>query len=180
MSAFPPSPIDGQVCWLTASQIFTWSAQYNAWLPPSLARAPGMDPNCRTWFLGNDTQVSSSGGWTAVMDTGVIGAPGQRWKISAALHGYTGGAANWIYARIHDGAINLCGTECVVAGDQWSKPLPMEVIYNMTAPTRFYVEAGGVAGTTNYILSWPRWGRDNLFPPTATRKFSSLTAERLV
>src|SRR6185436_10348765 len=88
----PASPVNGQQWFYTdgvsgGGQMFVYYNDGNTsqWVPVSPAAAvasPGADPGCKTTFMPTDVILSQVGMGSALCDTGLIGAAGQKWRIS--------------------------------------------------------------------------------------------------
>lgn len=123
------------------------SAPIPATSTPPTPTYPGSDPGCKTTVLG--AQFNLTGAYQSIVDTGLIGLAGQKWRISAYLT-VNMTVAQWAYYDINDGTPRATG-QIYVGVNTAVADASREFITPLVAPSTFALRA--YAGSTGFIPS---------------------------
>lgn len=114
---------------------------------PPTPTYPGSDAGCKTTYLPAQTALAIAPAWTSLVNTGLIGALGQKWRISASI-AINNNPANWSYCEINNGATSVARSSVYNSVNGATASAFMEVILVLAAATTFTLRAQGAAAAT--------------------------------
>ena len=149
VSSTPPSnPVSGNLWWNSdIAQLFVYynDGTSSQWVPAgpaaiaaAYANTVGSDAGCKTTFLtgANVTLGVGAANFTNIVNTGSIGAAGQKWRISATANTVIN-PGGWIAAQIWDGTNVVCAGDIYAPAVGSGATVSLEAIVTLAAATTF-------------------------------------------
>lgn len=123
-------------------------------------------------FLGSNVLLNNTGSYFDVINTGSIGAAGQKWEITATLSGVDTLGAATILARIWDGSTVYAESPVTTSAANYESCTTISAVVTLAAATTFYLSAKDLTSTNGRAQTTGNAGTANKATSIKWRRIS--------